>query len=345
MRSTQIQKKTSAPAASPEITAASRPVRQPFTRTPRFRSLVARIFQIGQKLGVSVTPTHFYWPIPDLNSLSQKDWTASALSEGVKLGLERQVQMLDADLLAFRVECNFPEAAADCEHQFHFNNGFFEHVDAEIAWAMVRHFQPSRIVEIGSGNSTRLLAAAMCRNREQGSPGELISIDPHADRVLLRGFPGLTKLISRPVQQVPVEVFTDLGPGDILFIDSSHVVMMDSDVIHEYLRILPKLKAGVVIHIHDIFMPLDYPQKFVMKNLCFWGEQYLLEAFLSFNRAFEVLWASSAMQLFHRDQLEKYLPSWRDSFLRMPEEMRAFTPTLDGKNVWPCSFWMQKVAE
>ncbi|HKW76950.1 MAG TPA: class I SAM-dependent methyltransferase [Terriglobales bacterium] len=345
MLPTQIKKQKVTPAVCPGIANPSRALRQPFTRTPKFRSWAAWIFQMCQRFGVSVTPTHFYWPIPDLRALSQKDWTACSLSEGVKLQLERQVQMLDADLLAFRVECNFPEGATDCDYQFHFNNGFFEHVDAEIAYAMVRHFQPSRIVEIGSGNSTRLLAAAMCRNREQGAPGELISIDPHADRVVIRGFPGLTRLISRPLQHVPMDVFTKLGPGDILFIDSSHVVMIDSDVVHECLRVLPKLKPGVVIHFHDIFIPFDYPQKFVMTNLCFWGEQYLLEAFLSYNRAFEVLWASSAMQLFHRDQLEKYLPSWNDSFLRMPDAMRVFTPTLDGKNVWPCSFWVQKVAD
>jgi hypothetical protein len=297
-----------------------------------------------QKFGVNVTPRHFYWPIPDLNALSDKNWTACALSEGVNLQLERQLRLLETDLLPFHAECNFPEEATECEHQFHFNNGFFERVDAEIAYSMVRRFQPSRIVEVGSGNSTRVLAAALCRNREQGAPGELISIEPHPDPVLVRGFPGFTELIPQRVQDLPIDIFMTLGPGDILFIDSSHVVSMDSDVIHEYLRILPKLKPGVVIHIHDIFMPADYPQKFVMTNLCFWGEQYLLEAFLSYNRAFEVLWSSSALQFFQREALEKFFPQWVGSFERMPEDIRVFTPTVDNKNVWPCSFWMQKTS-
>jgi len=297
-----------------------------------------------QKFGVNVTPRHFYWPIPDLNALSRKDWTACSISEGLNLQLERQLLMLEADLLAFAPECNFPEKASDCGYQFHFNNGFFERVDAEIAYGMVRHFQPSRIVEIGSGNSTRVLAAALCRNLEEGVPGQLIAIEPHPDPLLLGGFPGLTELIPKQVQEVPPDVFASLNPGDILFIDSSHVVAMDSDVIYEYLRILPKLKPGVVIHIHDIFIPADYPEKFVMKNLCFWGEQYLLEAFLSYNRAFEVLWASSAMQFFHRAALEKHFPGWVGSFERIPAAMQPFTPTLDGKNVWPCSFWIQKTS-
>jgi hypothetical protein len=162
--------------------------------------------------------------------------------------------------------------------------------------------------------------------------------------VLRSGFPGLTRLAVQRVQDVPFEVFTGLERGDILFIDSSHVVAMDSDVVHEYLRILPKLKPGVVIHVHDIFLPADYPKKFVMTNLCFWAEQYLLEAFLSYNQAFQVLWASSAMQMLRAAELERFFPAWKGSYLRMPEFMRIFTPTLDGTNVWPCSFWMEKVA-
>ena len=344
MEPRQSRKTTVQTVSQPVVAPASRPTRQPFTRTPQFRNFAARVFRMCQKFGVSVTPRHFYWPIPDLNALTRKDWTACALSEGVNLQVERQLQLLQADLLAFQAECNFSEKPAELEHQFHFNNGFFERVDAEIAYSMVRHFQPSRIVEIGSGNSTRLLAAALARNREQGAPGDLIAIEPHPDAVLMRGFPGFTELIPRQVQQVPMDIFTSLGPGDILFIDSSHVVAIESDVIHEYLRILPSLKPGVVIHIHDIFMPADYPEKFVMTNLCFWGEQYLLEAFLSYNRAFEVLWSSSAMQFFHREALEQYFPAWVGSFERMPAGMRAFTPTLDGKNVWPCSFWIQKTS-
>ena len=322
-----------------------RPIRQPIMRIPRFRLFAAAMFRLCQKLGLNVTPRHFYWPIPDLAMLARKDWTACSLSDGVALQLERQLRILETDLRRFCVECVFPEEETQCEHQFHFNNGFFERVDAEVAWAMVRLLRPRRIVEIGSGQSTRLLAAALCRNQEEGQSGELLAIEPNPDAVLTRGFPGLSKLARQRVQQVPIEVFTELEEQDILFIDSSHVVAIDSDVVHEYLRILPKLKPGVVIHIHDIFIPADYPQKFVMKNLCFWGEQYLLEAFLSYNRAFEVLWASSAMQLFHRAELERSFPGWRGSYLRMPEKQRVFTPTLDGNNVWPCSFWMRKVAK
>lgn len=321
-----------------------RPLRQVVTRASWFRVGAARMFRACQKLGINVTPHHFYWPIPDLKMLSQKDWTACSLSDGVSLQLDQQLRVLKAGLLPYCAECRFPEQATEFAHQYHFNNGFFERVDAEIAYAMVRCLLPRRIVEIGSGQSTRLLAEALRRNAEEGREGELLSIEPYPDAVLRQGFPGLSQLSIQRVQEVPMEVFTSLKCGDILFIDSSHVVAVDSDVIYEYLRILPKLQPGVVIHIHDIFLPADYPQKFVMTNLCFWGEQYLLEAFLSYNRAFQVLWASSAMQFFHRAELEQHFPGWAGSYLRMPDNVRTFTPTLDGINVWPCSFWMQKVA-
>lgn len=322
----------------------SRPLFDSFLRTPKFRLFAARMFRMLQKLGVNVTPRQFYWPIPDLNSLSRKNWSACSLSEGVDLQLGRQQRSLDSGFLAFQAECNFPEAPGECEYQFHFNNGFFERVDAEVAYTIVRHFRPQRIIEVGSGNTTKLLATALRRNQEEGFPGQLIGVEPNPAPVLRRGFPGFSELIAQKVQEVPLDLFLSLGPGDLLFLDSSHIVTVDSDVVHAYLRILPKLKPGVLVHIHDIFMPADYPEKFVMNNLCFWGEQYILEAFLSYNNAFEVLWSSSAMQFFHRDLLERHFPGWIGSFERMPSSIKIFTPTLDEKNVWPCSFWMQKTA-
>lgn len=324
-----------------EATHAS-PAHESFTRTVWFRRLASRTFRMCQRLGVNITPKHFYWPIPDLEALAGKDWTASALSSAVDLGLPRQVQFLEQNLLRFAHEWNFPESPSREAERFHFNNGYFERVDAEIAYSIVRHFQPAKIIEVGSGNTTKLLAEALSRNEQEGHPGELISIEPHPMPILTRGFHGLSRLIAEPVQNVPLDLFQSLDRHDILFLDSSHVVSLGSDVVHEFLHILPLLKSGVVIHLHDIFMPYDYPEKFVMTNLCFWAEQYLLEAFLAYNRDFTVLWSSSAMQLFHRDTLERQFPAWIDSYKRMPPSIQVFSPTLDGKNVWPCSFWMQK---
>lgn len=313
------------------------------TRSAGFRTALSSTFRAVQKsLGVSVTPLHFYFPVPSLRSFHRKDWRACRPCAAVDLHLNEQVQRLRNELLPFATECAFAETPRPGNHEFHFNNGFFERVDAEVAWSFVRQRKPRRVVEVGAGNTTLVLGAALARNARDGFPGDLTSIEPHPAAFLRQGVPGLTRLIERPVQQVPLELFRSLRENDLLFIDSSHVVSMDSDVLFECLRILPELAPGVLVHFHDIFTPLDYPEKFVMKNLCFWGEQYLLEAFLAFNSAFRVMWSGSAMQQFHADVLRKAFPAWEGSFARMPEELKPFAPTTDGRNVWPCSFWIAR---
>ncbi len=312
-------------------------------RSARVRSTLSSLFQaVQERLGVSVTPSHFYFPVPNLKSFQGKDWKACRPCTAVDFRFAEQIERLESDWLPFSSEWNFPETGSSDQHQFHFNNGFFERIDAEVAYALVRRHKPRRIIEIGSGNTTLVLAAALRRNAASGSPGELISIEPHPAPFLKDGLKGLTQLIEGQVQKVPLELFSTLRADDILFIDSSHVVSMDSDVLYECLRILPVLAPGVLVHFHDVFTPLDYPEKFVMTNLCFWGEQYLLEAFLAFNSAFKVVWSASAMQRFHPEVLRRAFPAWEGSFTRMPEELKVFAPTLDGANVWPCSFWISR---
>jgi predicted O-methyltransferase YrrM len=312
-------------------------------RSGMVRGTISSLFQAVQEaVGVSVTPTHFYFPVPSLKSFQKKDWTACRPCAGIDFRLQEQIERLDGELLPFAGEWNFPEESAGKEDEFHFNNGFFERVDAEVAYSFVRQNKPKRIIEIGSGNSTLVLGAALEKNAAEGFPGELISIEPSPKPYLKRGVPGLTRLIESRVQDVPLQLFKTLGAKDILFIDSSHVVSMDSDVLYECLRILPELAPGVLVHFHDVFTPQDYPKKFVMTNLCFWSEQYLLEALLSFNSVYKVVWSSSAMQQFHPQVLRKSFPAWEGSFSRMPSALQVFAPTLDGKNVWPCSFWIAR---
>jgi Methyltransferase domain len=306
---------------------------------------LSSLFQTVQgRLGLSVTPSHFYFPIPQLKSFNGKDWTAPHCNTAFDFHIDEQVDRLCMDFLPFSSEWQFPQSTGD-RHQFHFNNGFFESVDAEVAYSVVRRNKPQRIVEVGSGNSTLLLATAVRKNAAEGSPSELIAIEPHPAPFLKDDMEGLTRLITAPVQSVPVELFQTLRANDILFIDSSHVVSIDSDVVHLCLRVLPELAPGVIVHFHDIFSPLEYPEKFVKTNLCFWGEQYLLEAFLAFNSAFRVLWAGSAMQQFHPEILRSAFPSWEGSFARMPTSLKGFVPSRDGKRVWPCSFWTMRSAK
>jgi hypothetical protein len=280
--------------------------------------------------------------VPRLKSFQSKDWSACRPCRGLDFRASDQIGLLENEILPYASEWTWEADPSVHGQKFHFENGFFERVDAEVAYSLVRSRKPRRVVEVGSGNSTLLLAEALRRNREDGHFAELVSIEPNPAPFLRLGIDPWSRLIEAPVQNVPAELFRSLKANDILFIDSSHVVCMDSDVIHECLRILPELAPGVLVHFHDIFTPLDYPRKFVVDNLCFWAEQYLLEAFLAFNSAFRILWSGSANQQFQREMLQQAFPGWSGSYDRMPSHLKVFSPTQDGRNVWPCSFWIER---
>ena len=312
-----------------------------FTRSAKVRAAASTLFQaVQESFRVNITPSHFYFPIPDLKSFNGKNWTECQPCRGLDFRIEEQVAWLKSAVLPYAAEWAFPQPRHSGGHEFHLNNGYFETVDAEVAYSLVRQGKPRRIIEVGSGNTTLLLAAAVRKNAAEGSACDLISIARGPEPLVQNGVPGLTQVINGKVQNAPVELFHTLRANDILFIDSSHVVSTDSDVVFLLLRVLPELAPGVIVHFHDIFAPLDYPEKFVKSNLCFWNEQYMLEAFLQFNSAFRILWASSAMQQFRPDLLRSAFPAWEGSFTRMPNAKKQFVPTRDGKRVWPCSFWI-----
>ena len=200
------------------------------------------------------------------------------------------------------------------------------------------------MLEIGTGHTTRVLAAALKQNMERDhSKGKLVSVDPNPDRFSRIDWEGTVIQVPKAIQDMDLRLIDELESGDILFIDSSHVIAVGNDVVCEYLEILPRLKPGVIVHFHDIFLPSDYPKDAVLKRLCFWSEQYLLHAFLSFNNHFEVLWASSAMHLRHSIVLEQCFPRWAHSYIQMPKSKRRFVPTIDQDHVWPSSFWIRRV--
>ena len=301
-----------------------------------------RAFRALQSVGVSVVPNHYYWPIPDISALDEQDWDDDGSAPaGVDLHLEEQVKFLRQVMRPYVEECNFP-GQDEGNGRYHYNNGFFECVDAEVAYAVTRSSKPSRVIEVGGGYSSRVLSAALDSNyHEIGEKGELITIDPFLERGASRGYDNAF-VLRQSVQQVNLDLFTSLDRGDILFLDSSHVVAIGGDVVREYLDILPRLRPGVLVHVHDIFLPHDYPREFIYRNLCFWSEQYLLQAFLSFNSEYEVFWGSSAMALRHRQVLDEAFPRWRSSYSRMPREKNRFVPALDGQRVWPSSFWIRR---
>jgi predicted O-methyltransferase YrrM len=267
---------------------------------------------------------HFYQPIPDSRELPDTLWSSYSSMCGIDMNVQRQLELLDTFNSAFRTEYDRFPASSTNPTQFHFSQTSFYRVDAEILYCMIRHFKPQQIIEIGSGMSTLLAAEAVRKNEAEGHSCTFTAVEPYPREFLRAGVPGLTELFEAKVQDMPRERFCSLAANDILFIDSSHVVKIGGDVLYEYLEILPRLQRGVIVHCHDIFLPAHYPKNWMLQNHWFWTEQYLLQAFLAFNRAFEVLMAASYLHL-------KYA-----------EKLNATFPSYDPATVWPGSFWMRR---
>ncbi len=292
------------------------------------RYILNRSFGFWERLGIHVVSDHFYQPVPNLRSLSDRLWETPSALVGIDLDEQSQITLLSLFADAYKHEYDqFPTSKTSRPYDYYVNNGGFESVDGEILYCIIRHFKPKKIIEIGSGNSTYLSALAIQKNKEQDPDYtcEFTAIEPYPNKVLQDGFPGLSNLIKEPVQNVPLSTFEKLGEDDILFIDSSHVLKVGSDVQYEYNEILPRLNKGVLIHVHDVFLPFEYPKKWIRQYHLFWTEQYLLQAFLTYNSAFKVIWGGYYMHRNHPELLEK--------------AFKTYSP----EKIEPGSFWMRKV--
>jgi hypothetical protein len=274
------------------------------------------VYHLAQTLGLHVLPVHFYSPLPAIAQLNQSVWSRPSELPGLQMNGQAQLRLLRLCAAQFRAEYDkLPrEKPKDSlPHTFYLSNGYYESIDAEILYSLIRHFKPLRIYEVGSGYTTFLAAQAIQANYHEDASYrcELVAIEPFPNPVLQAGFPGLSRLITARVQDVPWTEFQNLQENDILFIDSSHVLKIGSDVQYEYLEVLPRLKKGVLVHIHDVFLPLEYPEDWVLRRNRYWTEQYLLQAFLAFNSAFEVLLAGTYLHVKHPDVLEASFNTYR----------------------------------
>jgi hypothetical protein len=271
-----------------------------------------KYFELWQSYGFHVVPVHYYQPIPDTRVLPLSLWDRVSDLPGVDMREEQQKQLLSEIVAGFKDEyAVIPEGASTPEFRFYLGNVAFEAVDAEMLFGLIRLLKPRRVYEIGSGFSTLLAADALSRNRVDGYSCRFVVIEPYPSAELEASLPGDVELWRVPVQEVSLTEFQSLGENDILFIDSSHVCKIGSDVQFLFLEVLPRIRPGVVVHVHDILMPLEYPKPWVLDCRRFWNEQYLLQTFLSFNATFEVLWAGQWMHIKHPELLMKAFPSYK----------------------------------
>lgn len=236
-------------------------------------------------------------------------WTKPRYDEGLNIKPEESLEFLRQNCAPYKADyLNFPRSPNGEVNQFHLNNGWFGQVDAELLYGIIRQQKPRKVFEVGSGFSTRLMLRAI---RDENLSTAITSVDPEP-RVAIAHC--VAEHIATPIEQVdPARIIDSLEEGDLLFIDSSHCITTGGDVPYLLLEVLPKLRKGVLIQIHDIFLPFDYPEEWVSAGWG-WGEQYLIQGFLCYNNAFEILWPARYMWEYHRSAVLHLIPAAANVF-------------------------------
>jgi Methyltransferase domain len=264
-----------------------------------------RLLRAGAgRVGLQLVLRTFYSPIPELAELPADAFDRRSALSGVDFDL-------DAQLAFARGLRDGMAEFAPVEHpagpEYARGTESYPLLDATVLYAMVRRLRPRRVLELGSGASTLVTAQALAANGQ----GELEVYDPYPG-VAQDGLRGLTRLERRRAQDVPLAAFERLGAGDVLFVDTTHTVKLGSDVNFVVLEVLPRLAPDVAVHFHDIFLPYEYPRRWLEDYALYWSEQYLLQAFLSLNAGYEVLLATHALARERGAELAQLLPAGVD---------------------------------
>ncbi len=260
-----------------------------------------------KKIGVFPIRNHYYEPLIDHAQLKRPLKDKRNLP-GINLRHAEQLSLLEQltyqnDLEAFIEK----QKNVDPALRFVIENDSFESGDAEFLFNFIRHTKPNKVIEIGCGASTKIISGALqCNVDETAKIAHHICIEPY-EQPWLDAFENI-ELLRQKLEDVDTNLFASLGANDLLFIDSSHIIRPQGDVLCEYLEILPILKPGVFVHVHDIFTPRDYLESWVKEDVFFWNEQYLLEALLSKNPSYEVVAALNYLKHEEYDALKKVCP-------------------------------------
>ena len=258
-------------------------------------------------------PGHFYSPICNADDLAQHYRDPQTHSQavdlpGIVLNESAQRHLWD-QWRPFLAEMPF-EATPQPGHRYNFDNRNFGPGDATVLYCMLRYFNPKHLVEIGSGYSSACALDTIDLNLSTGV--QCTFIDPFPELLLSLLKPSdlsHLQIINKPVQETDIEMFDVLDENDILFIDSSHVAKTGSDVNFELFEILPRLKKGVIVHIHDIPYPFEYPREWVIERNYSWNEVYAVRAFLMYNNSFEVLFFNDQFGRLYGDLVAREAPA------------------------------------
>jgi len=267
-------------------------------------------------IGVFPIADHYYEPSFNPSNYRNRLRETRELP-GLMIDLDSQLENLKA--IVNRAELKSLEWDSQGSSQkFNIRNGSFEAGDAELYFTIIRNLKPSHILEIGSGQSTKVALAAIEMN---STATVLTCVEPYENEWL----ESLNiNLIRERVENLDFSAFESLEPNDVLFIDSSHMFRPQGDVSFLIQQVLPRLKTGVYVHFHDIFTPHHYPEKAAIDEVRFWNEQYFLETFLANNSEWQVVFALNFMMRNGRDEV-----------------LKCFPYSSDATN--PGSFWIRKM--
>jgi len=274
------------------------------TLTARHRVGLPRFQALADRLGFQLRSTHYYEPTyreVDLPAITTADRTLPGVdwNDAVQVELLAKCRFSD-ELTAIPLES--PGVG-----QFGYQNRMYSFGDAEMLYNIIRIHKPRRIFEIGAGHSTLVAMLAIAANRREDPAYvcEQVCIEPYEVDWLEQS--GVT-VIRQRIETVELELIDRLESGDILFIDSSHVIRPQGDVLREFQEIIPRVRPGVMVQVHDIFSPRDYPEEWLRDQRRLWNEQYLLESFLAFNPAYEVICAANFLKHHYPDAFKAACP-------------------------------------
>lgn len=261
--------------------------------------------KVLKQIGIFPIRNHYYEPqfiYDNKNFILKKNRNLP----GINLKIQQQLKFLK--------KLNFSEELISLEmnnfspsYKFNINNNFFSRGDAEIYYQIIRFLKPKNIIEIGSGYSTLIALEAAKKNKEVNNLStKIMCIEPFENSWLKRFN---LHFLKKKIEDIDIKKITNkLSKGDILFIDSSHIIRPDGDVLKIFLEILPQLKKGVVVHFHDIFTPKNYLEKWLKKDILFWNEQYLLETLISNSNNYQILCSLNFLKHKFYKHLKKCCP-------------------------------------
>lgn len=264
-------------------------------------------------LKLHLTPVHFYSPVPTTYELNEQIYNKIFDCAGIDFNINEQMTYLD------QVHSKYCD-----EYKPAVNLNRISQVDSFILYSIIREKKPKIMIEIGSGESTKVSLAALNVNESEGVHCKFYAIEPYPEKFLKEIKKQNFNLIKSVLQDVDINM---LKSADLLFIDSSHVSKIGSDVNYEILEIIPKLKVGAVVHWHDIMIPTNYWKRWIDDGNMFWNESYMVHAFMLFNNSYKIIWSSRYLQINKPDELKK-----RFSYFNLENYNQQIT-----------SFWIERI--